>query len=71
MTLAVSDVEVCSMGEKDADTVWAAENDCSMSRGVAMLCMCLCVCVRVRVRVCVCVCVCVRVRVRAHVRILC
>ena len=28
------------MVEKNTDASWAAENDCSMSRGVAMLCVC-------------------------------
>ena len=54
MALAVSDVEVCAMGEKDIDTVWAAENDCPMSRGVAVLCVCVCVCVCARARTCAC-----------------
>ena len=45
------------MGEKDTDTVWAAEDDRSMSRGVTMLCVC--VCARVRVHACVRMCVCI------------
>ena len=49
------------MGEKDTDTVWAAEDDRSMSRDVTMLCVCVCVCVcaRVRVHACVRMCVCI------------
>ena len=60
MTLAVSDVEVCTMGEKDTDTVWAAKDDRSMSRGVAMLCVCVWyVCVCARACVCMHMCVCI------------
>ena len=51
------------MGEKDTDTVWAAEDDRSMSRGVAMLC----VCVWYVCGVCVCVCAHACACVHAHV----
>ena len=33
------------MVEKNTDASWAAKNDGSMSRGVAMLCVCVFVCV--------------------------